>query len=233
MIVPALALSLSPSARAQTPASQDDRTEEVQRREPVGASQVGLRALLLGRDGTSPYAAGISAYFTIPVPETINPATVTVEVRDSRDLGYYMRPKVACSGTRPCFYSWPRTKIELLGLDSRSLWAVAALEDHPDLILPVCFCGAVELPLQTFFEFVFVPIRTINLQYSLFASDGIKIADGERSSLAAKFPFLLRFDLPAGHRSPFRLVLRHVASAGSSAETYSDAFTVYLPQPLR
>lgn len=204
--------------------------EEIRSEEPVGASQLALRAFVLHNGAKPPMKAGLFN-FSIAVPASVAPASIVVEIRDDLDKGYYMRVGNPCRGSRPCDYSWPDAKVVSAGLKAADLWAVARPVDAADVLLPLCFCKSQELARNTVARFTLVPIRAVNLAYSLYRPDGTAIASGNRDDFPARSPLTLEFDLsdPKLRGKELRLVINHIAASGSSAERFADVYAFVVP----
>lgn len=204
-----------------------DRIEEVRKSEPVGASQLALRAVLLRRaQVVTPHDQ--SPIMSLHVPTDIKPSSIILEVRDSSDHGYYMRPSQPCLGKTPCEYQWPAEKMKQIGISLGDLWPIAKVQTRPTdtIFLPVCLCGVNDLAAQDTIEFILIPSRTIHLQYSLKDADGKKIKSEKRKDIAAGMPFYVTFSPVGAVSNTYTLNVKSVTATDGAVERFSDSFTL-------
>ena len=218
----ALLFSFGLQAHSAKPRQLQDRIEGIQTQQPAGANQMPLRAVILRGDARVESVDG-RLHLSIPVPPTIRTETIDVQVRDNLGIGYYMRPTPPCAQKLPCEFSWPDTTALKAGIQPSNLWGIARSSEGEKLILPVCFCPSADLPSHRSIIFIFVPVRTVNLEYAFYSLDGKLVSSGRRQGHPARLPYEVEFPWKSAGQS-FRLVLKHIASSGPSAERFSDTY---------
>jgi len=173
------------------------------------------------------------ARLAIKIPKEFDPSSISVEVRDGHDRGYYMRPTRPCRTGNTCEYTWPLDKLKQLNIPADTLWPIALI-DNPDLrdwVLPVCLCASTEIGDQDILEFIFIPTRTVNLQYLLYGEDGTLVSTEQRSAHPAGVPLSIRFPIADKGSSAHTLTINHIAVAGGAAERYADTYRFFAGSP--
>jgi hypothetical protein len=205
-----------------------DRIEEVRGTEPVGASQLALRAVIL-RNAHIRTKSDWAPVLSLPIPEDLNPTDVIVEVRDSLDYGYYMKPTQPCQSDIECEFRWAIDTMKTIGIGPENLWPLARISAKPTetKYLPVCFCGSQELTGKGVIDFILVPSRAIHLTYRLQNENGKEIKSGTYQNLSPGQPITVTFD-PSKDNSvkSLKLKLNHVSATDGTVERFSDSFTV-------
>jgi hypothetical protein len=206
---------------AQLPTEQ---VEEIHRTESVGANQLALRALLIEQpisvtDESMPTVA-------FKVPARINPATVMLEVRDRNDKGYYLRASRLCVESGPCEHRWAAAKMREVGITLAALWPVTKSGDPTSdgALIPTCLCSRSELGEREKLVFVFVPSKTINLRYYIYDDAGLLLDSAKLDAQPAGAPLVIGTNKANDVARRYKLVVNHIASAGGSAERFSDSF---------
>lgn len=220
-----LSLVLTNSAFSQSTA---DRVEVLHATEPVGASQLALRSVLI-RGNRINSKSKWKPVLSLSISKELNLPNINVEVRDNRDYGYYMKPTRPCATDQVCEFRWPANKMESIGVGPENLWPLAKSIITPLDVkyIPVCLCDAQELIRQHIVDIVFVPSRGIHLMYTLEDESGNKIMSDTYRDLAAGQPITISFDkLKYKPVKSLKLNVNHVAAAGGTVERFHESYAV-------
>jgi hypothetical protein len=228
-----LVVSLCTSVNSADAQAETSRIEEVRRSEPVGVSQLALRAATIRRNGHVAHSFDKVARLSLSIPTEIQPPWISVELRDDRDIGYFMRPSQACRSGPACEYSWPSRKLDELKLPPTSLWALARIDEpaYREWILPVCLCPASEIDQQDHVQLVFVASRAITYQFTVSDQDGAPVLSDRKSNHVAGLPVIVEFDRPRGRPSAYNLTLHHSSSARGAVERFADTYRIVFNSP--